>query len=74
MAQTPETQLDKLMTWSFTLAEQGQVTRYGVLNGAFYKQFLPGGVEVPRLHPIRRIDKRLYDLALRQHQTRLQKS
>lgn len=74
MAQTPETQLDKLITWSFTLVEQGQVTRYGGLKDAFYKQYLPGGIEVPRLHPVRRIDKRLYDLAHRQYLDRLKKS
>jgi hypothetical protein len=74
MVQTPQTQLQNLIQWAFVLAEQGQVTRYGSLQDAFYKQFLPGGVEVPRLHPVKKIDQKVYDLARRQYQARLKKS
>lgn len=74
MAQPQETQLGKLVTWSFTLVEQGQVTRYGTLKDTFYKQYLPGGIEVPAKHPIKKIDKRVYDLAHRQYLARLKKS
>jgi hypothetical protein len=74
MPQTPQTQLQNLVQWSFVLAEQGQVTRYGTLKDAFYKQFLPGGIEVPAKHPVKQIDARVYDLAHRHYLSRLKKS
>ncbi len=74
MAQSQETHLDKLVSWSFTLIEQGQISRYGKLKDTFYKQFLPGGIEVPARHPVKKIDQRVYDLAHRQYLANIKKS
>lgn len=74
MVQPPQTALSHLVNWSFTLVEQGQVSRYGKLKDNFYKQFLPGGLELPDRHPVKKIDQRVYNLAYRQYLDRLKKS
>ncbi len=54
---------NNLIAWNFQIADQGFITRYGVAGPNYYKQFLPGGLVVPELHPPKRIDPRLYQRA-----------
>jgi len=53
----------ELITWDFTLAREGQVSRYGRVGEMYVKQFLPAGIEFPERHPPRAIDGRTYQLA-----------
>jgi hypothetical protein len=53
------------ITWQFQLAEQGSSSRYGVLGFDYYKQYLPGGLVLPIVHPPKRISEQLYNLAKR---------
>ena len=74
MSNNPPSTFASVVDWKFTLVEQGQVTRYGVLVQSFYKQYLPGGVEVPVVYPVKKIDPRVYALAHRQYLSRLKQS
>jgi len=53
--------------WEFTVAEQGFVARYGKSANFYYRQVLPGGIEMPDRYPPRRISKWTYDLAAGVH-------
>lgn len=59
--------LSTQITWDFRLAAAGNVARYGSLSGVRYKQYLPGGLELPGKHPPRPIEERQYQMALRQY-------
>jgi hypothetical protein len=61
------TTLSKQISWDFRLAAAGNVARYGTLAAARYKQYLPGGLELPGQHPPRPIEERQYQMALRQY-------
>ena len=51
--------------WDFQVEQQGFITRYGSGGGFFWKQvILKPGVRVPT-YPIKRIDERTYQTALR---------
>jgi hypothetical protein len=65
MAQMNRPSVSASISWKFSLASQGFVTRYGENGGVFYKQFMPGGLDVPELHPPKPITKQLYDMAER---------
>lgn len=59
----PKTTSESVIEWQFTISEQGMTSRYGMLGGFFYKQFLPHGVAIPQLSPPRRISVPQYLLA-----------
>lgn len=63
MAQKPIPSASALVTWKFQVVAQGFITRYGSNGGMYYKQFMPGGLDVPELYPPKPITKQLYDLA-----------
>ncbi len=63
MATPDYSRLQDRIDWHFTVALQGQVSRYGTFHGVFYKQYLPAGIPVPNRHPPKRIPKALYDRA-----------
>jgi len=58
-----EVRPSELIQWDFTVAREGQVSRYGHLGEIRYKQYLPGGIEFPISHPPRPIAERSYRLA-----------
>ena len=62
--------LQEAIGWQFTLAEQNAVARYGLLDGDYWKQYLPHAVPFPELHPPKKILKHLYDMAFRRHRKR----
>ncbi len=66
---TPE-QVSNRISWQFNVAEQGRVSRYGVYGGDYWKQFLPHGVPFPELHPPKKINQQMYELAKRQFDKR----
>jgi len=55
----------EMITWDFEVSAEGNRVRYGRIGNHFYKQFLPGGIEVPQIHPVKEIDQRLYEFANR---------
>lgn len=57
--------LQEAVQWQFTLQEQSAVSRFGTLNGEFWKQYLSHGIPFPELHPPKKILPKLYDLALK---------
>ena len=63
---SPSTQSQQI-AWDFQVASLVSVIRYGSLGKSRYKQYLPGGINVPGRYPPRPIDERHYQLALRQH-------
>lgn len=58
--------LEDLIQWHFTVGEQDFMSRYGTYAGRFWKQFLPGGLPMPELHPPKLITQQAYELAERQ--------
>ncbi len=58
-------ELQRAITWDFTINEGAFVARYGKLGEDHYRQFLPAGIPNPALHPPRKIHEALYQLALR---------
>jgi hypothetical protein len=67
MPVTNPAEQSKRITWSFQVMVQGMVVRYGRLGDLFYKQVLPGGVEIPGRYPPRPIEVKLFDIAQRQY-------
>jgi len=65
MATPSSKQLQDQIDWTFTVAEQGHVARYGTFGGEFYKQVLPAGVDVPGRFPPRRIPAAVYNFSKR---------
>lgn len=59
----PKTTSESVIEWQFTVSEQGMMSRYGMLGGFFYKQYLRNGVAIPFLSPPRRISVPQYLLA-----------
>lgn len=59
--------LSRSITWDFQLAASGSIARYGSLGSTRYKQYLPGGIEVPGSYPPRPIGDKVYQLAKRQY-------
>jgi len=62
MAPTPE-RLQSLIMWQFHVTEQNHVSRYGMYNGEYYKQFLVDGKPQPAAYPPRKIPLVLYTTA-----------
>jgi hypothetical protein len=60
------TPLQDLIDWKFTLREQHASARYGVYAGSFWRQYLPGGMTFPEMHPPKRIQPQVYRMAERQ--------
>lgn len=58
-------ELHDLIDWHFTVGRSGHTVRYGLFNRAYYKQFQPRGISIPKIHPARPITKHLYDMAKR---------
>ena len=63
MVQQAHANLETLITWDFSVAEQHNQARYGTWHGLFYKQYMPGGTVISALHPPKLIPKALYDHA-----------
>ncbi len=53
--------------WEFQISLQGFVTRYGVMGGEYYRQYLPFGVRDDIAHPPKRIDAKLFQIAKQKH-------
>lgn len=58
---------DIIIDWRFSVGSELGVVRYGKAGPYFYKQFMPGGIQLPDRHPVKRIDERTYLLAERTH-------
>jgi hypothetical protein len=54
---------ESVISWQFTLTEQGFQSRYGIYQGDYYKQFLTGVGVVTDKNPPRRISRAQYALA-----------
>ena len=65
MATSEIRRLQDQIEWKFTAVFASQLARYGTFAGGFYKQFLPAGIDVPSIHPPRRIDEKVYRFAER---------
>ncbi len=63
MASFPTTKASDFVHWDFQLAQQGFVTRWGHSGSLFFKQFLPGGIEVPDRYPVKTVDVKQYNVA-----------
>jgi hypothetical protein len=63
MAEPGSPRLQDQITWTFAVTLGGQAARYGTFAGSFYKQYTPGGVVVPDVHPPRRIEEKIYRFA-----------
>jgi hypothetical protein len=59
----PPTTNEQVIDWQFTVSEGGLTSRYGMLGGFFYKQFLPGGLVLPVINPPRRISAIQFTMA-----------
>jgi hypothetical protein len=57
--------LQSSILWDFTVAMQGNVSRYGHLGVEFYKQYNPAGLEFSTRYPPHRISHQQYEFAKR---------
>lgn len=63
MASFNTTKASSFVHWDFQVTQQGFVTRWGHSGSLYYKQFLPGGIEVPDRYPVKVVDPKQYALA-----------
>ena len=54
-----------LIKWKFQVEQQGFITRYGIADIFHYKQVVLQFGALPKTYPVKRIDKRVYETALR---------
>jgi hypothetical protein len=66
MAANEPKSLQDLISWEFQIGVGGMIARYGQYAGAFYRQYLPGGIAFPAKHPPKKIDPSLYEMAKKQ--------
>jgi hypothetical protein len=52
-----------MINWEFTVTQQMHSSRYGVLNGEYYKQVIVGGKPMSRIHPPKKVHEIVYDMA-----------
>lgn len=58
--------LSEMIEWTAVRSSPGGQVRYGTLSGEYYRQYLPYGIEVPNLHPPKKITLLVYTFALKQ--------
>jgi len=58
--------LERRIDWRFVVEHAGNRVRYGLFREQHYKQFLPGGIVISKLHQPRKIPSELYEMAQRE--------
>lgn len=60
-----ESKLSELINWNFRAVLGLQASRYGDLNGKYYKQYIPNGIVIDEIYPPKEISQQVYDASKR---------